>query len=376
MKINKNLLAISFVAIFASVNTYATQNIQKAKQLIKEDKHEKAVEILNLVKNTNKKQYTKAKYLKGIAYRELHKKEVREKSNSKKLDYYFAKSAENFFFVANKQNLNKKLKAKALYQLGIFCQHCKTDSKNQHLIYLNQAAKLAKKIGLYKTAILANYEIISKSNNLLYNFNDTVSGYTANICNEILKLLSKLRQSISANTKKDYNIQFIEGFCYCSLGIFYEEKSKKEKAKKYLKKLEDIDTSKENKNLRKVDLDTLERTQALKMGAYAKLSEKNLTKTKKERFENFKNFQHSANKFNEKQKKSSNQKVPYEDQIIDVIKVSLAALEKRNKQKYLCSTCKKETHTCKHCGRCKKVYYCSKACQIQNWSAHKKVCKK
>jgi hypothetical protein len=42
-------------------------------------------------------------------------------------------------------------------------------------------------------------------------------------------------------------------------------------------------------------------------------------------------------------------------------------------------------HSCKLCSqegvtgvcfKCKKVYYCSKECQVAHWSIHKKVCKK
>src|SRR5687767_3575076 len=39
-----------------------------------------------------------------------------------------------------------------------------------------------------------------------------------------------------------------------------------------------------------------------------------------------------------------------------------------------CKVCGKETNG--GCGRCKRVYYCSKICQVRDWKSHKKRCKK
>lgn len=39
----------------------------------------------------------------------------------------------------------------------------------------------------------------------------------------------------------------------------------------------------------------------------------------------------------------------------------------------ICHTCKKAAR--QHCGRCCKVYYCSKGCQILDWEEHKSDCK-
>lgn len=38
-----------------------------------------------------------------------------------------------------------------------------------------------------------------------------------------------------------------------------------------------------------------------------------------------------------------------------------------------CASCG-ETGKWKHCGRCKRVLYCSPACQTADWKEHKKVC--
>jgi hypothetical protein len=42
-----------------------------------------------------------------------------------------------------------------------------------------------------------------------------------------------------------------------------------------------------------------------------------------------------------------------------------------------CQNCKTkdEQHTFKKCGRCRTYYYCSKECQLKNWSHHKQFCK-
>jgi ankyrin repeat protein len=40
----------------------------------------------------------------------------------------------------------------------------------------------------------------------------------------------------------------------------------------------------------------------------------------------------------------------------------------------VCAACKKENST-KKCGQCKKVYYCSRECQQENWPAHKLICR-
>ena len=40
-----------------------------------------------------------------------------------------------------------------------------------------------------------------------------------------------------------------------------------------------------------------------------------------------------------------------------------------------CSNCTKLDSNYK-CSKCKKVFYCSKKCQKEDWKSHKKICKK
>lgn len=42
----------------------------------------------------------------------------------------------------------------------------------------------------------------------------------------------------------------------------------------------------------------------------------------------------------------------------------------------VCSVCSKYGYSMGKCGGCKKVYYCSKDCQNQDWKTHRTICKK
>ncbi|CAK8677797.1 unnamed protein product [Clavelina lepadiformis] len=39
-----------------------------------------------------------------------------------------------------------------------------------------------------------------------------------------------------------------------------------------------------------------------------------------------------------------------------------------------CKTCKQQQNIMKRCVRCKSIYYCSRACQAEDWPAHKLQC--
>ncbi|GAA5937364.1 hypothetical protein JCM10213_007212 [Rhodosporidiobolus nylandii] len=41
--------------------------------------------------------------------------------------------------------------------------------------------------------------------------------------------------------------------------------------------------------------------------------------------------------------------------------------------KHICAVCKKEAES--RCGKCRAVYFCSRACQVAGWPAHKPKCK-
>lgn len=41
-----------------------------------------------------------------------------------------------------------------------------------------------------------------------------------------------------------------------------------------------------------------------------------------------------------------------------------------------CESCGVDLKDLYRCSRCKKTYYCSEQCQINNWSQHKLLCKK
>lgn len=44
-------------------------------------------------------------------------------------------------------------------------------------------------------------------------------------------------------------------------------------------------------------------------------------------------------------------------------------------ENYKCNSCGISKPHMNRCSRCKSVYYCSKKCQVDNWSYHKKLCK-
>jgi hypothetical protein len=52
-------------------------------------------------------------------------------------------------------------------------------------------------------------------------------------------------------------------------------------------------------------------------------------------------------------------------------------LEKKNKKSkksiLVCAVCL--THTTNRCDRCKKVFYCTRECQLKHWKLHKKNCR-
>ena len=46
------------------------------------------------------------------------------------------------------------------------------------------------------------------------------------------------------------------------------------------------------------------------------------------------------------------------------------------RQSNFCSECYKEDNIDMRCGKCLKVYYCSRECQVKHWKFHKLICKK
>lgn len=58
----------------------------------------------------------------------------------------------------------------------------------------------------------------------------------------------------------------------------------------------------------------------------------------------------------------------------DKLFVRGAQIDKKDEQKKRCAICAKESADL--CSICKKVYYCSRACQVKDWKTHKLVCRK
>lgn len=48
---------------------------------------------------------------------------------------------------------------------------------------------------------------------------------------------------------------------------------------------------------------------------------------------------------------------------------------KEKVEAHTCNSCKKQGEQFQRCGRCKKVYYCGKDCQKNDWPTHKETCK-
>lgn len=72
---------------------------------------------------------------------------------------------------------------------------------------------------------------------------------------------------------------------------------------------------------------------------------------------------------------SSSEGATYYEDINNSQPIELQKFNALFKNEKNCTVCFKDIESNQRCSQCKKVYYCSRECQIEDWKFHKKVCK-
>jgi len=167
---------------------------------------------------------------------------------------------------------------------------------------------------------------------------------------EAARLVFKLLNASESSPEMLNKLEYIKAQANFAIARIKKTQKNSLESKKYYKKakknLEQClkNTKKENRE-----------SQSISFCAKVVLSDKNITKRKKQRLNIVKNLMDpEKHNYSEKQK-----------EIIKNVHPDL-----------ICPVCKIIQKNMKKCSRCRNTYYCSRECQTKDWKEHKKVCKK